>query len=130
MGLSDPLRTSDLFEQLSADLIDCGGVYWCGTSTGAGNLYYLSPYPRNPNLLLLNEYEAGLRYQFIADKTNTDVVQIAIYTNPSSPTLLALKALTKNSVDDPLAANDLLIGGVCTIIDMGATFRLLSNGEI
>lgn len=128
MGIADPIRTSDLSEQLTADLIDCGSICWCGTSTGAGNSYYLSPYPTFPNRLLLNVYQTGMRYQFVADKTNSGAVQIAIYSNPSSPTLLALKSVTKGAGGSALIAGDIPSGGICTVVDMGTTFRLIDNG--
>lgn len=111
----------------TADLVDGGAVIWCGTSTGAANAYQLSPYPKDPNRLLLDAYSTGLRFQFIAHQTNAGTPTLAVYSNPSSPTLLATKSIVGPN-NAAIEAGDIITGNVITVVDTGSVFQIIDNG--
>lgn len=129
MGIGDYIRTSDLQQRRVADLIDCGSVIYCGSSTGTGNSYELSPYPIDPDKLLINEYETGARYLFKADKTNTGAATAALYSRPRSPTLLASKNVVKGASGAALVAGDIQAGDYVLLVDDGTDFRVVMIGN-
>lgn len=127
MSWGEACRGSEQIFNTIASLVDGGAVIWCGTSTGAAGDYQLSPYPRDPDTLLIDEYESGLRYQFIAHQDSAGSDEAALYTAPHNPRLLAFKPIV-NWDGSALAAGQIQAGGAATLVDIGSSFLLIDAG--
>lgn len=92
-------------------------VVFGGTSTGAGNAYAIANSPTYPTAA--SAYRTGQIYTFLANHTNTGASTLNV-------DALGAKAITKDGAA-ALAANDILVGQVVSVLYDGVNFQLITQ---
>jgi len=117
MTFGERIKDSDRKNRLIAEMFDYGALIWCGTATGSGNDYDLTPD------ISINSYFDGQKFLFLADKTNSGAATASV-------SGLATKDVVKTDASGAVAASDITDGKPCVIMYLSAIddFLLVSNG--
>jgi len=92
-----------------------GGTIWVPAANVSGTADAIALTPAPP----LSVYEAGNRYQFVAEGNNTGPVTVNV-SGLGSKSLL-------DATGNALSSGDIVTGGVVTIVYDGSAFRLISD---